>query len=121
MTNEMIILFNSLELMKVGAIGTTGREFTYENEDGEKITMMEPEPIHTYTKWKELGYQVQKGEKAVAQFMIWKHVKAKSKDQEQENKTVKIENDEEKDKMFMKKASFFSLSQVKKIEENKAA
>lgn len=73
--------------------------------DGEKITMMEPEPIHTYTKWKELGYQVQKGEKAITSFMIWKYAIKKGQEQEQESKDT--ESNENKGKMFMKKASFF--------------
>ena len=55
--------------------------------------------------WKELGYQVQKGEKAKAQIIIWKFVSSK-----------KEESDEEPNsKMFMKKASFFTQAQVKAI------
>lgn len=121
MTNKMIIFYASMELMEAGKIGTTGREFVYENEDGEKITAMEPEPIHTYAMWKELGYQVQRGEKAVASFMIWKYATKKAKDDE--NKPAKADDnaEEESGNMFLKKASFFSLSQVKKVEEQKSA
>lgn len=111
MTNADIIFTESQELMKKGIIGKTGRTFTAKvvNADGEEeeIVVEEAEPIHTYRKWKELGYQVQKGEKAVAQFMIWKHV------------TKKAENEGEEDerKMFMKKASWFKFSQVAPIEQ----
>ena len=62
------------------------------------------EEIHTFQKWKSLGYSVRKGEKAVASFTIWKHT----------TKTDK-ESGEESAAMFMKKAHFFSTSQVEKI------
>ena len=52
MTNEQIIFQNSLQLMDDGIIGTTGRTITVENEQGEKLEMQEPEPIHTYQAWK---------------------------------------------------------------------
>ena len=62
------------------------------------------EEIHTFQKWKSLGYSVKRGEKAVASFTIWKHT----------TKTDK-ESGEESASMFMKKAHFFSTSQVEKI------
>lgn len=111
MTNADIIFTQSQELMKAGIIGKTGRTFKamIVNADGqeEEIIVEEAEPIHTYQKWKELGYQVQKGEKAVAQFMIWKHVAKKGKTEDEEDET----------KMFMKKASWFTFSQVAPIEK----
>ena len=105
MTNAMIIFNNSVELMEQGIIGTTGRTVVVEDQNGNKKEIKEPEAIHTYAKWKELGCQVQQGQKAVASFCIWKH-------------TVKETNDETKEdesKMFMKKASFFKFSQVEKM------
>lgn len=111
MTNADIIFTESQELMKRGIIGKTGRTFTATivNADGEEeeVVVEEAEPIHTYQKWKELGYQVQKGEKAVAQFMIWKHV----------TKKAKVEGEDDETKMFMKKASWFKFSQVAPIEQ----
>ena len=111
MTNADIIFTNSQELMKAGIIGKTGRTFTAKviNEDGEEeeVVVEEAEPIHTYNGWKERGYQVQKGEKAIAQFMIWKHV----------TKKAKVEGEDDETKMFMKKASWFKLSQVEPIEQ----
>lgn len=110
MTNADIIFTNSQELMKAGVIGTTGRKFKAKivNAEGieEEIEVMEAEPIHTYAGWKERGYQVQKGEKAIAQFTIWKHITKKAKD----------DSEEDEQKMFMKKASWFKFSQVQKIE-----
>ena len=88
MTNAQIIFSNSIELMKAGTIGTTGRiiPITYKNEEGEEITenLPEPEPIHTFAAWKSLGRQVMKGQKAKASIMIWKHT----------TKTVEVEDHE---------------------------
>jgi len=109
MTNAMIVLQESIRLMEEGIIGTTGRKFkAVIIENGEEIEKEfdEPEPIHTYQTWKKLGFQVQKGEKAIAQFTIWKHVTKKAKEEGEEDET----------KMFMKKASWFKLSQVAPIE-----
>ena len=72
-TNGEIILRESLELLKQGVLKPTGRVFIQELPDGSKIELPEPEPIHTYNGWKELGYQVKKGEHAKAQFPIWKY------------------------------------------------
>lgn len=60
------------------------------------------EEIHTYQGWKERGYQVRKGEKAVDKFTIWKCAAKKKND----------EGTEETPKMFMKLSAFFSTKQV---------
>ena len=106
MTNQMIIMQQQDELAKAGILNYTGRVLTAEMPDGTEFQFKEVEEIHTYAKWKELNCQVQKGEKAVAQFMIWKHTSKKNK-----------ETGEDEAKMFMKKASFFKRSQVKEIEK----
>ena len=69
-----------------------------------------PEPIHTYAAWKELGYQVKKGEKAVTSFTIWKYAKVKHdvEDDDEQNQTPE-------GRLFMKKAFFFKRSQVEAI------
>jgi len=110
MTNEQIIFQNSINLMDEGIIRSTGRTIIVENEDGEKMEMQEPEPIHTYQAWKSLGYQVKRGQKAKASFLIWKHTVKKSKQ----------EQDEDEEKMFMTKAFFFTFDQVEPIEEKTA-
>ena len=61
--------------------------------------------ITVYAKWKELGYKVQRGQKAIASFCIWKHTVKEASD----------ETKEDESKMFMKKASFFKFSQVEKM------
>lgn len=99
----MIILNESVALMEQGILEGTGKFITVE-ENGEKKQLEIPEEIHTYATWKQLGYQVQKGQKAIAQFVIWKHTSGTDK-----------ETGEEKEKMFMKKASFFKASQVEAL------
>mgnify|MGYP003299661230 CR=1 FL=1 len=111
MTNAQIIFQNSLELMEAGIIKGTGRMFeaVIVDKDGNETKQMveEPEAIHTYAIWKQLGFQVKKGEKAKASFTIWKYVEGKKQEEE---------SDEQPDsKMFMKKAHFFTIEQVEKI------
>ena len=66
-----------------------------------------PEEIHTYAKWKQLGYQVLRGEKAVCKLNIWKPVTSKKKVEENgEEKEVETE------RMTIKSASFFARNQV---------
>ena len=110
MTNEQIILFNRIQLMKDGVIGTTGNQICLEDDEGNKEVIYEPEQIHTFMEWKRRGFSVKKGEKAVAQFTIWKHV----------TKKAKAESEEDEEKMFMKRASFFSYEQVEPIGEKRA-
>lgn len=107
MTNKMIVLLESVKLMEQGVLAPTGEKVIVENEDGEKKELDVPEEIHTYQVWKELGFQVQKGEKAIARFPIWKYT---SKKIEKDGEEV------EKSNMFMKTASFFKASQVKEME-----
>lgn len=38
------------------------------------------EPVHTYAKWQELGFQVQKGQKALFKTAIYKCVEKKDAD-----------------------------------------
>lgn len=114
MTNAQIIFNQSMELMKAGIIGTTGRSFTYEDTDGNKHTIEEPEPLHTFQKWKELGYIVKKGEHAKAAFTIWKA--GKGKKEAEAAADADGDNTPEGVKMFMKKAFFFTFDQVEKIQ-----
>jgi len=106
MTNDMIIWLKRCELMKDGIIGGSG-EYAEVEINGEVQTMEIPEEIHTYQMWKSMGFQVRKGEKAIAQFTIWKYT----------NKEVEKSNGEivKSGRCFMKKSSFFKPSQVEKI------
>ena len=48
MTNAQLIFNASMELLKDGTIKGTGRFFTYEDENGEKKTIEEPEALHIF-------------------------------------------------------------------------
>lgn len=106
-TNLEIIETAKQELYNSGILKATGRYFTAK-VNGEEVKLPEIEEIHTYAAWKELGYQVQKGEKAIASFKIWKY-SAKSKNR------VGDEDGEEGGYCFLKLSHFFKFSQVKKI------
>ena len=93
--------------MKEGIIGTTGRSLTMQTDDGKEITMLEPEPIHTFQTWKELGYSVKKGEHAIAKIKIWKYRIEEIKNENGEK--------EESGSCFMKTAFFFKKDQVEPI------
>ena len=67
-------------------------------------------PLHTYTKWQELGYQVKKGEKSNHRIAIWKHTTKKTKDKEG--------NEVNASKVIPKVACFFTLEQVEPIKNN---
>lgn len=99
MTNNAIIEKAKNQLFAEGKIGSN----TVITEEVEV-----PEEIHTYAMWKSLGYQVKKGEKAIAKFSIWKYVSKKSKEKEDEEEA-------ETSKMFLKASSFFKFSQVEKV------
>lgn len=62
-------------------------------------------PFHTYAEWQRLGYQVQKGEKAVIKTRLWKPITKKDE-----------ETGDNKTKMILVKAALFSNEQVAKIE-----
>lgn len=72
MTNAEIIFNESIDLMNQGIIGTTGRQITVLDVNGEERRINEPEPIHTFASWKTLGRKVKHGERAKAKIRIWK-------------------------------------------------
>ena len=91
MTNVEIIMGNMAMLIADGVI-------TEENE------------IHTYAHWKSLGFQVKKGEHAIAKFPIWKYTKGKKKDMSEEEAQAK-------GYCFMKNSAWFTDKQVEPIKE----
>lgn len=119
MTNNMIIFWASVELMKEGKLSGTGRMVEIELDDGQRISVEEPEEIHTFAAWKKMGFIVKKGEKATAQINIWKHtVKQLPTDtpSEEVNKANKLINDQGgQENMFRKTASFFTAAQVQPL------
>ena len=109
-SNEMIIFFERCRLLEDGKIKSTGQVVEVE-VNGEKKQFEVPEEIHTYQTWRSLGYQVRKGEKAIAQFPIWKY-SAKKRQDEETGEEIEMNG-----KCFMKMSSFFSIAQVDKMEK----
>jgi len=112
MTNQMIILTQQVELQKEGILKFTGKKMTVVDMSGELIEIDEIQPIHTYKGWKSRGYQVKKGEKAVAKFPIWTYSAKKKSDEDEENSIGTGH-------MYMKTSAFFTDEQVEKIKEDK--
>lgn len=109
----MIIFMEAQRLAEEGLIDYTGKTFKAKDANGDEIEYKETEPIHTYAMWKQLGFQVIKGQKAVAKFPVWKHTtKQEEVETEQGKETI------DKSRMFMKTSAFFSMKQVEKIKEN---
>lgn len=71
--------------------------------------------LHTYQEWKRLGYQVQKGSKALFQARIWKPRKGMSLENFQLMSEEEQSEESKKGRFFLVKASFFGVSQVEKV------
>lgn len=63
------------------------------------------EEIHTFQKWKQMGFNVKKGEKSEIKFPIWKYAGKKQKNENGEDVVVN-------EHCFMKESAFFKRSQV---------
>ncbi len=109
MTNAQIISNRQQYLLSIGKIKPTGRTFEAVDGEGNTVIMQEPEPIHTFQTWKELGFVVCKGEKAVDSFSIWKYT-THHKQNSQTKEEVEAEGH-----CFLKLSHFFALHQVKRI------
>lgn len=70
----------------------------------EKLARGITEEIHTFARWKSMGYAVKKGEHSNIKFAVWKPVTCKNK-----------ETGEEYSKLIMKVSAFFTEKQVEKI------
>ena len=108
MTNAQIIGNAQDALLKAGMIKATGRVLRAIDGAGNEILVHEAEPIHTYQTWKELGFQVQRGEKAVCKLHIWKHTTRKAKTEDGSEGEGETES-----RTFMTSAAFFAMHQVK--------
>ena len=114
MTNAQIIQIESFKLMEAGILEGSG---VYgQTLDGKIVEL--PEEIHTYQSWKALGYQVQRGQKAIAQFPIWKYIGGQ-KNQKVDEVREDADVSEHKAYCRMVTSSFFKSSQVEKIKEKK--
>ena len=54
----------------------------------EKMLRGIKEEIHTFERWKALGYSVKKGAKSEIKFAIWKYTDGKKKDKETGEETI---------------------------------
>ena len=63
------------------------------------------EEIHTFQKWRQLGFSVKKGEKSEIKFPIWKYGGKKQKNDDGEDVVANPH-------CFMKESAFFKRSQV---------
>lgn len=72
---------------------------------GEMMARGITEEIHTFEKWKSMGFSVKKGEKSEIKFPIWKYAGKKVK--KEDGETV-----ESNPHCFMKMSAFFKASQV---------
>lgn len=115
MTNAMIILLEQTKLAEEGILQYTGRMIDAVNVmTGEPTQIPEIQPIHTYNGWKARGFQVKKGEKAVAKFPIWKYTKRKTKEMAEEEA-------QQKGYCFMKMSAWFTDTQVEQIKAEEQA
>ena len=105
MTNAQIIFENQIALASEGILKV---------DDNGDI-----QPIHTYNAWKARGFQVKKGEKAVAKFPIWKYSNSKKNDDEASE--ADGENEVQRGRCFMKMSAFFTDEQVEPIKEKEVA
>ncbi len=115
MTNAQIILQNSVFLMEQGVLKATDEMILFADEEGNVREVNRPEEIHTFQAWKKLGYQVQKGEHAVAKFPVWKFKNNKAKGADDREVGENDEPEKAKGRCFMKVAFFFTKDQVKEI------
>ena len=117
MTNAQIILQNSVFLMEQGILKATKEKILFADEEGNVREVNKPEEIHTFQTWKKLGYQVKKGEHAVAKFPVWKFKASKSSKAGADDREVGEDDELEKQKgrCFMKIAFFFTADQVKEV------
>ena len=105
MTNEMIILMESVKLMEAGLLKGSGKKAIVMDADGNEKELEAPEVIHTFAGWKNLGFSVKKGEHAVASFPIWSG----------KDKTViddETGEESKKTRLFLRKAYWFTADQV---------
>lgn len=72
MTNAEIILQERIRLMNSGVLCATEEEMEITSENGEIITIKEPEEIHTPGSWKALGFVPIVTETAITCLNIWK-------------------------------------------------
>lgn len=116
MTNQEIILRESIRLMNDGIIAGSGRYVTMTDNSGAEMTIELPEAIHTFSAWKKAGFAVKRGEHAIACFPVWKYTQRRNNaDNDGDGDGAADGDSEPSGHMYMRKAFWFKLSQVEKI------
>ncbi len=71
------------------------------------------EEVHTFARWKQLGFIVKQGEHALFSTSLWKQTKGKRRE------SAETENDEEapRGRVHLCKSYLFGRSQVEEMEE----
>ena len=116
MTNNMTVFMEAQKLAEAGKIAYTGKKVVF-NVNGMDMEYKETEPIHTFLEWKNAGYMVKKGEKAIAKFAIWNYTDKASKAKREALEKAGDDPDKKMPHFYMKESAFFSQSQVKKLDD----
>ena len=116
MNNNTTIFMEAQKLAKEGKIAYTGRTVVY-NVNGMDIEYKETEAIHTFLEWKNAGYMVKKGEKAIAKIVIWNYTDKASKAKREALEKAGDDPDKKIPHFYTKESAFFSQSQVKKLDD----
>ena len=68
-------------------------------------------PLHTFSEWKRLGFQVKKGEKARLKVDIWKKSNKTQTAETKDGDEIEIDTS----RFYKKLSHFFTLDQVERI------
>lgn len=71
------------------------------------------EEVHTFARWKQLGFKVKQGEHALFSTSLWKQTKGKRP----ENAETEEEKDAPSGRCYLCKSYLFGRSQVERMEE----
>lgn len=114
MTNNQIILNESVRLMQEGVLKIAGY-MDGENENGEPVRIALPEEIHTFNGWKSLGFIVKKGEHARAAFPVWKYKSGRRADSDGDGDGETDGETVTGGRCYLRKAFWFTRDQVQEI------
>lgn len=76
------------------------------------------EEVHTFARWKQMGYKVKKGQKALFHTSLWK--KSNTKNRQILNDSDDKTSEQSSTGMYLCKSYLFGKSQVEEIKEKEA-
>ena len=79
---------------------------------GECVARGITEEVHTFARWKQMGYMVKKGEHALFSTSLWKNCKGKKKSEEEDP-----DASEHTGRCYLCKSFLFGRSQVEEVIE----